>query len=661
MRRTSYPLGRSFRWLNLQARGPKSLSTPIIHRIRTTLTYRRDRPAKHPEKARRVPALRPVIVPWDNWLSRAKAPPADPSWWTLWPHLLADELKAFSGRGIEPRVVHKQNGILILEADWPAPGQPEPMRLRIGFSPLHPFFRPAVAAPEQNFERHQNPFSKELCLLTQETGQWNSRQLVADFIHERLQHLLSVLTARKEERWDDAAKLEEHAPDPLMPYFSGAAEADSVVIFDGNMPLPSSGHGMMEVAYTARATARQRTGFEGVLGQLTTSSGSLIRHFAFPPSSPDQRTIPGRWVKFTPPAISDPEQLLRLAEDEFAKQAVMQPASILRVNQATSAPLFVTGIIFPDETQYRDGKKGIGWLFLVTRREFQSDKSVTALVRGERASREDIFARLPIASTLLDKKVLVFGCGAIGSFVGLELARAGVGQLSFFDFDIVEPGNSLRWPLGRTAWGRSKAGALADFVAVNYPWTKTNWLDGRLGAATADPTGLPPKPSANVLSPILDAIHGADLVVDASASFEVQHALAFHCRALGVPYIMGYATVGLAGGVVARFPPDSQSCLVCLQEHWKQGSIPSPREDTAGVVTPVGCNAPNFTGGAFDLQEISLELARSAVGILSGGKYDAGDWDVAILALQNDAGKRVLPSWQPVACPPHPNCCGGAQ
>ncbi|MCK1494938.1 hypothetical protein IVB14_32155 [Bradyrhizobium sp. 180] len=46
-------------------------------------------------------------------------------------------------------------------------------------SPLHPFFRPAVSAPNETFERHQNPHSRELCLLTQEAGQWDSNQLVA--------------------------------------------------------------------------------------------------------------------------------------------------------------------------------------------------------------------------------------------------------------------------------------------------------------------------------------------------------------------------------------------------------------------------------------------------------------------------------------------------
>jgi len=84
---------------------------------------------------------------------------------------------------------------------------------------------------------------------------------------------------------------------------------------------------------------------------------------------------------------------------------------------------------------------------------------------------------------------------------------------------------------------------------------------------------------------------------------------------------MGYATVGLAGGVVARFVHDSKSCLVCLHEHRKdEKHISKPRLDNTGMVTPLGCNAPTFTGGGFDLQEVSLEVVRSAVGLLSEGK-----------------------------------------
>ncbi|WP_213290825.1 hypothetical protein [Bradyrhizobium sp. sGM-13] len=227
---------------------------------------------------------------------------ANQGWWTIWPEIFNAELAAFARLGITPRTIHKGNGVLILEADWPVDGQSAPMLLRIGYSPLHPFFRPAVAAPNESFERHQNPLSRELCLLTQESGQWDSNQLVADFVQERLDHLLRTLAARKDGRWEDAAELEEQVADPLMPYFAGASEEDSVILFDGRAGPPSGQHGLMEVACASRPTKRNGAAFEGVLRQLKTSTGTAIgKRFGFPAEPEGAQVITARWVKFTPP------------------------------------------------------------------------------------------------------------------------------------------------------------------------------------------------------------------------------------------------------------------------------------------------------------------------------------------------------------------------
>ncbi len=177
----------------------------------------------------------------------------------------------------------------------------------------------------------------------------------------------------------------------------------------------------------------------------------------------------------------------------------------------------------------------------------------------------------------------------------------------------------------------------------------------------SNPAGLPPDLKGNLIALLLESLREAHLVVDTSASFEVQDALAYYCRKFNVAYVMGYATLGLAGGVVGRFLPSSPSCLVCLREHWRDGTIPTPREDTAGVVTPAGCSAPTFTGGGFDLQEVSLEIVRTAVGLLADGEYDPGAWPVAILTLKGEHGGRVLPHWEACECAPHPRCCGTAR
>ncbi len=139
--------------------------------------------------------------------------------------------------------------------------------------------------------------------------------------------------------------------------------------------------------------------------------------------------------------------------------------------------------------------------------------------------------------------------------------------------------------------------ALANFIAENYPWTKANFFPARLGHAFTDVAALP-RGLGNVLAPVFDLLRNADVVVDASASEEVQLAMAHYCERFGVAYVVGHATFGVAGGLVARFLPGAEGCFVCLHEHWKDKRIPEPRVDDAGIVIPVGCNAPTFTGVA---------------------------------------------------------------
>jgi molybdopterin/thiamine biosynthesis adenylyltransferase len=351
-------------------------------------------------------------------------------------------------------------------------------------------------------------------------------------------------------------------------------------------------------------------------------------------------------------------ELLRAAEEELARHAVLQPVSVQKLNETARAPFSLTGIVFPEESEYGSMKNGAGWLFLLRTYALSNGKAVaeTRLILGERAGSDDVFSRLRVAKSLQTKKALVVGCGAIGSFAGLELVRAGVGEITLLDFDTVQPGNSLRWPLGRSAWGRSKAASLAAFISENYPWTKPSFGKLRLGAAF---TEIIPRDSGNVLAPILDALRAADVVVDASASPEVQLALSHYCRELRVPYVFGNATLGLAGGVVAHFLPESEGCFVCLQEHWRDGTqIPEPREDKTGTVIPVGCNAPTFTGSGFDLQEISLQIVRTAIGLMAEPNSDPSGRNVAILTLKDDSGARILPHWEGYRCPPHSRCCG---
>jgi hypothetical protein len=251
---------------------------------------------------------------------------------------------------------------------------------------------------------------------------------------------------------------------------------------------------------------------------------------------------------------------------------------------------------------------------------------------------------------------VIVGCGAIGSFVAIELARAGLRTLHLIDGDTLNNDNSVRWPLGRWFWGLPKVQALYWFLEMNYPWAEVHAYCNNVGATSTDVDSLK-SANENPLVQLRGLIENADVIIDCTASREVQMALAFECRELKRPFIVTNATEGAIGGIVARFLPGTDACFNCLLHAWSNGEIEEPPFDESTNVVPVGCNMPTFTGGAFDLEELSLEVVRSAIGILADEYYDKGEWDVATLSFRDD-GKRILPQWSGRDIPVSAACTG---
>lgn len=63
----------------------------------------------------------------------------------------------------------------------------------------------------------------------------------------------------------------------------------------------------------------------------------------------------------------------------------------------------------------------------------------------------------------------LIGCGAIGSSIGMMLARAGLTDIVLYDFDIVEPHNIANQMYTERDLGRPKVEALADLMTAINP------------------------------------------------------------------------------------------------------------------------------------------------------------------------------------------------
>ena len=76
--------------------------------------------------------------------------------------------------------------------------------------------------------------------------------------------------------------------------------------------------------------------------------------------------------------------------------------------------------------------------------------------------------------TIGKKKVMLCGCGGVGSFVAEALCRSGLGEITLVDFDKVEPSNLNRQLMSeKNNIGISKTQALKERL-VKVSETKVN-------------------------------------------------------------------------------------------------------------------------------------------------------------------------------------------
>src|SRR5262249_14291535 len=100
------------------------------------------------------------------------------------------------------------------------------------FPDLYPYFRFQVEAPALNLQRHQNPFSKSLCLNGRATEHWDSDDTLAKYITEQLPLVLKAARSQDE---TEVAKIEQHQGEPFSDYYPYLR--DSIVLIDSSWKI----------------------------------------------------------------------------------------------------------------------------------------------------------------------------------------------------------------------------------------------------------------------------------------------------------------------------------------------------------------------------------------------------------------------------------------
>ena len=171
---------------------------------------------------------------------------------------------------------------------------------------------------------------------------------------------------------------------------------------------------------------------------------------------------------------------------------------------------------------------------------------------------------------LLNSRVLVVGCGALGASHVEVLARAGVGFLRIVDRDFVEFSNLQR----QTLYSESDAkNRLPKAIAAKNRLTAIN-SEIEIEEIVADVN------NSNIESFVKDV----NLVIDGTDNFQVRYIINDACVKLGKTWIYGAAVSSY--GTTMTIIPNETPCLRCIFEDMPSAGS-SPTCDTAGVIQPI--------------------------------------------------------------------------
>ena len=169
-----------------------------------------------------------------------------------------------------------------------------------------------------------------------------------------------------------------------------------------------------------------------------------------------------------------------------------------------------------------------------------------------------------------DSKVVIVGCGALGSVSAEMLTRAGIGQLKIIDRDFVEESNLQRQSLfsDKDAQQGLPKAAVAERVLKGI--NSEVYCEGIIEDVTWE----------NMARLCKDS----HIIMDGTDNFETRFLINDFSILEGVPWMYG-ACVG-SYGVAFAFQPGKTACLQCLLEQPPQVGTTETCE-TAGILAPV--------------------------------------------------------------------------
>lgn len=257
-------------------------------------------------------------------------------------------------------------------------------------------------------------------------------------------------------------------------------------------------------------------------------------------------------------------------------------------------------------------------------------KMLSSSVHEVAALAADQLARNPERNLILaSKKVLILGCGSMGTKVAASLARAGVGAFVLVDGDVLKAGNLVRNDLDWGEVGAHKVDGLAQRLERINPQASISYWKRQLGQA-----------STSTLVKDIASLADCDLIVEVTGN-----ALGFNYAGAvaaehDIPMVWGGVFAGGYGGFIARSRPGHDPTphdVRNLIDRWC-ANPDFPKPPAAGDIdySAEADDQPPMIADDGDVSVISSHLARFATDALRPAEQTDYPYSAYMIGLRKE-------------------------
>ena len=230
-------------------------------------------------------------------------------------------------------------------------------------------------------------------------------------------------------------------------------------------------------------------------------------------------------------------------------------------------------------------------------------------IRIDRYDSAYLLARGGSDTRLSSTRVLVVGCGSVGSNVVVDLVQAGITRLTLVDPDLFMRENIFRHVLGRKSVSKSKVVALKEEIESKYPYL----------FITAHETYIEKAIEKEIIK-----LSDFDLVIFATGNHTVELYLnrLIHQQKDRPIAIFTWLEPYSIGGHALLTRPNQRGCLQCLftpgspndLNYYNQASFAASGQSFAK--NDLGCNSSYVSYGALDARKTAEQATRLALNAL---------------------------------------------